>query len=227
VLEFPNICFLKSRIRATYQKGARSEQEAFLSSNEEGSEPPQADQAAQADPAPAAIEAGSATATGGERVGYGRPPVASRFRPGRSGNPRGRPRVERSLSAIVAAALRQRITVTENGGRVRHMSKLEATVRQIVNSAVEGEPRSTKLLFALIKADERLAAGPAAKMVSEADAIVIAELRRRLRSGPKILEARVLQAKVLEAKALEAMRSSAEKPDGGGSGADAGPEPGA
>jgi hypothetical protein len=33
------------------------------------------------------------------RVGYGRPPLATRFRPGQSGNPRGRPKGARNLSS--------------------------------------------------------------------------------------------------------------------------------
>ena len=52
-----------------------------------------------------------------ERVGYRRPPVGTRFRPGQSGNPRGRPRGARNLSTIVATALNERVAVNENGRR--------------------------------------------------------------------------------------------------------------
>jgi hypothetical protein len=38
-------------------------------------------------------------------VGDRRPPLSTRFRPGQSGNPRGRPRNVRGLSAIVKRAL--------------------------------------------------------------------------------------------------------------------------
>ena len=51
----------------------------------------------------------------GNRVGYGRPPTHSRFQPGRSGNPRGRPPGVKSLSDIVRKIVRQKVTVTENG----------------------------------------------------------------------------------------------------------------
>ena len=32
-----------------------------------------------------------------EKVGYGRPPLTTRFKPGESGNPRGRPKGSKSL----------------------------------------------------------------------------------------------------------------------------------
>lgn len=46
-------------------------------------------------------------------VGYGKPPVASRFKPGQSGNPRGRPKNARNVRTLLAAALAQRITIRE------------------------------------------------------------------------------------------------------------------
>jgi Family of unknown function (DUF5681) len=50
-------------------------------------------------------------------VGYGRPPKATRFAPGRSGNPRGRPPGVKSLSDIVRRIVGQKVTVTETGAR--------------------------------------------------------------------------------------------------------------
>jgi uncharacterized protein DUF5681 len=47
------------------------------------------------------------------RVGYGRPPLMTRFRPGQSGNPRGRPKGARNLSTVVAAALSERVAVNK------------------------------------------------------------------------------------------------------------------
>jgi len=114
-----------------------------------------------------------------ERVGYGRPPLASRFRPGQSGNPHGRPKGARSLSAVVAAALSERVAVCENGRR-RRITKLEAAIKQVVNRAAAGEARSTALLIQLAQANEAKASQPDTERVGEADAIVMAELQRRL-----------------------------------------------
>jgi hypothetical protein len=77
-----------------------------------------------------------------ERVGYCRPPLTTRFRPGQSGNPRGRPKGARNLSTVVAAALSERVAVNENGRR-RRITKLEAAIKQLVNRAASGEARAT------------------------------------------------------------------------------------
>jgi hypothetical protein len=117
-----------------------------------------------------------------ERVGYRSPPMGTRFRPGQSGNPRGRPRGARNLSTVVAAALSERVAVNENGRR-RRITKLEAAVKQLVNRAASGEARATQLLLALVQANEARPAQRDASRLGEADAIVMTELARRLREG--------------------------------------------
>ena len=113
------------------------------------------------------------------RVGYGRPPAATRFRPGRSGNPRGRPKGDRTLARIVAAALGERVAVNENGRR-RRITKLEAAVKQLVNRAAGGDARVTQLLLALVQSHEARPKRTGAEFASQADAAVIAGLMRRL-----------------------------------------------
>ena len=113
------------------------------------------------------------------RVGYCRPPTGTRFRPGQSGNPRGRPRGARNLTTIVAAALSERVAVNENGRR-RRISKLDAAVKQLVNHAASGEIRATQLRLALVQANEARPPQQDADRLGDADAIVMAELARRL-----------------------------------------------
>ena len=112
-------------------------------------------------------------------VGYGRPPVAFRFRPGRTGNPRGRPEGARNLATIVAAALAERVPVKLNG-RSRRITKLEAAVKQLVNRAAGGDARVTQLLLALVQSHEARPKRTGAEFASQADAAVIAGLMRRL-----------------------------------------------
>ena len=48
-------------------------------------------------------------------VGYGRPPEETRFKPGQSGNPKGRPKGSKNLRTLFAEELRRSVTLKENG----------------------------------------------------------------------------------------------------------------
>jgi hypothetical protein len=104
-------------------------------------------------------------------------PRSTRFRPGQSGNPRGRPKGAQSLRGLVASALGERVEAKENGRR-RRITKLEATVKQLVNRAASGDQRATQFVFALLGEDRR--DEPPVVVDREADALVISELKRRL-----------------------------------------------
>jgi hypothetical protein len=82
------------------------------------------------------------------RVGYGRPPQATRFAPGKSGNPRGRPRGSRSVGSILKGVMSQKVSVSE-GGRTRRVSRLEVMLLRLANDAARGDARVTKLLLEL------------------------------------------------------------------------------
>jgi hypothetical protein len=62
-------------------------------------------------------------------VGYGKPPRETRFRKGRSGNPRGRPRGSRNFASLLEEALAEPVVITENGRRKR------ATKLQVIATA--------------------------------------------------------------------------------------------
>jgi hypothetical protein len=116
------------------------------------------------------------------RVGDRRPPLSTRFQPGVSGNPRGRPRGARNLATVITATLNERVMVTENGRR-RSITKLEATIKQLVNRAAAGEARSMQLLFTLVQAAEARPPQPGAGTTTAADEIVMRELARRFGEG--------------------------------------------
>jgi hypothetical protein len=90
----------------------------------------------------------AAAADPDNRVGYRRPPRHSRFQPGQSGNPRGRPKGVKSLPDIVRKIVGQKVTITENG-RARRIPRLEAILLRAAGEASRGDARALRLLLQL------------------------------------------------------------------------------
>jgi len=74
-------------------------------------------------------------------VGYGRPPVHTRFKAGKSGNPKGRPRGSRNLRTIIQDALTTKVVLRQGQGK-RLISKLEGIVLRQVDDALKGDPKA-------------------------------------------------------------------------------------
>ena len=87
-------------------------------------------------------------ATGGVEysVGYGRPPKASQFRKGQSGNPRGRPRTPKTIAEAFEKRLSTKIVVTENGCR-KSVTLREVIAAKAVNKAAEGDHKFVSLVL--------------------------------------------------------------------------------
>ena len=82
-------------------------------------------------------------------VGYGKPPKASRFRKGQSGNPSGKRKRRRSnVDEMLAEQLKARITVTEDGVR-KTVTKLQVMMLQAVNAAMAGNFKPLQILTKL------------------------------------------------------------------------------
>lgn len=100
----------------------------------------------------------SSAATGGDaldqrdaiyEVGYGKPPVATRFGKGRSGNPKGRPRGSKSAHALLDQALAAPVTINE-GGRTRVVEQRTALFKSLVAKAIKGDARAAALVVRLM-----------------------------------------------------------------------------
>ena len=116
-------------------------------------------------------------------VGYGRPPRHTRFEPGRSGNPRGRPNRSKNLATLLSEALREPAIVTENGRR-RKVSKRQAVIKQLVNRSARGDLKAMQMLLGTMQEIEhRGEAEPAETTFDGVDQKVIEQLKARLRDG--------------------------------------------
>ncbi len=87
---------------------------------------------------------------GHSAVGYGKPPVHTRFKPGQSGNPKGRRKGQRNVHTVVDEVLSQRITIRE-GNRTRSVSKLDAMIVTMVNAALKGDAKAQASLIAMMR----------------------------------------------------------------------------
>ena len=81
-------------------------------------------------------------------IGYGKPPKATRFQKGKSGNPRGRPKGSLNLATDLASELGELITVSEHG-RPRRVSKQRALIKSLMAKALQGDIRAATALLAL------------------------------------------------------------------------------
>jgi hypothetical protein len=108
-------------------------------------------------------------------VGPRRPPKHSRFKPGASGNPKGRPKGSVSIAALLLKESLKKVAVSE-GGRAKSVSKLQIVVHQITKGAMKGDPRATALfLNELAKINAVQSAIPPAQLVANLD---VATMRR-------------------------------------------------
>ena len=81
-------------------------------------------------------------------VGYGKPPVATRFQKGTSGNPSGQPKkVLQPLDPgiILESIDNEEIVVIDNGKRKR-MTKAEIQFRQLFTKAIRGDLKAARLI---------------------------------------------------------------------------------
>jgi len=117
----------------------------------------------------------------GYEVGYGKPPKQSRFKPGQSGNPKGRRRGQRNLKSVVKEVLKEKITIRE-GDRARTVSRLDAIVRITINNALKGDLRALAAFIQLIRPTGLMDEEPdtqSQETVSGEDEAILAEFLRR------------------------------------------------
>jgi hypothetical protein len=104
------------------------------------------------------------------KVGYRNPPRHSRFKPGQSGNPRGRPKDKRNAASELELVMAMPVPVTANGRR-RKVSTMSAVFLRLREKALGGDLKSMQLLIALCQAhlgDEKGSANLTALLAEDA-----------------------------------------------------------
>jgi uncharacterized protein DUF5681 len=84
-------------------------------------------------------------------VGFCKPPLHTRFKPGQSGNPSGRPKGSPNLKTLFQKILNEQIPLRE-GNQTKKISKGEALVRSLVIHALKGDTRAVMTLLRIAEA---------------------------------------------------------------------------
>jgi hypothetical protein len=86
-------------------------------------------------------------------VGYRKPPTQNRFRPGQSGNPKGRPKGALGVRSLVNSALDETVRVAENG-KARSIRKRQAILLAMIAKAIKGDVRAAVLIMRLMESHD-------------------------------------------------------------------------
>jgi Family of unknown function (DUF5681) len=114
-------------------------------------------------------------------VGYGRPPIESRFQPGTSGNPRGRRKGSKNLKTLIRKAMTASVSIHE-GTKTRRVTKIEGVVLRQLQSALTGDDRSAmaviKMAMQMGLLEEPASNAGEGTALSGADERILEELAR-------------------------------------------------
>jgi hypothetical protein len=115
----------------------------------------------------------------GAKGGHRRPPNDGRFEPGRSGNPRGRPKGVRNLRSDFTETLKKRVRIREDG-ELRYVSRQEAILLNLCARALQGDTNASgQLLARWAKLEFHDASPSQSKVTTDNDRAIVEEFLRR------------------------------------------------
>lgn len=115
-------------------------------------------------------------------VGYKKPPKSSRFKPGESGNKRGRPKGNKNFKTDLLEELQEKITIRE-GGKEKKVTRQRAYVKKVYNDAMSKNARGSNLLLSAIArfVDPEVQELEARDKLSNDNQAILDDFTRRLR----------------------------------------------
>ena len=130
-------------------------------------------------------------------VGFAKPPVATRFKPGQSGNPKGRPNgskstvpslAEERIKKLILEEAYRHIPVFEKGKRVT-IPMISAVLRAVAMNAAKGNNRAAMLFTTLVgktESENKKRASETFRSALDYKELWTKELKRRKRLGIKL-----------------------------------------
>lgn len=124
-------------------------------------------------------------------VGFGKPPRHSQFKPGQSGNPRGRPKGAKGINTIVRETFLEKVAVRMPDGE-KKVSRIAVVMRKLGDKAFSGDVRAQELamkLYAGAVPECPEAEPAAADAPDEGDLAIIAAFQQLMTLGEPLGDA--------------------------------------
>jgi len=121
------------------------------------------------------------------KVGYRKPPKSTQFKPGRSGNPKGRPKGVQNFETDLQQMLRASVEI-ESADGIRTVTTQQAALQVLAEKAVNGDTRANQQLINLILRSPKDNKSEAPAMVLDRDDRAILDeyyYERRAREAEK------------------------------------------
>jgi hypothetical protein len=112
-------------------------------------------------------------------VGYGRPPNETQFQPGKSGNPRGRPKGKKNLATVVNEVLNMPVAVS-GAGRKRKVPLIHAALLGAAQNALKQDLKSLAFLVNLVRGLQDPEQADVSQPISTEDQKLLADALARL-----------------------------------------------
>lgn len=112
-------------------------------------------------------------------VGYGRPPREHQFKPGQSGNPKGRPKKNNNFAEDILEEMSEVITIQENG-KLKKITKKRALAKRLIADSLSGKISAIKLLTPILAGETNIKDEVEEELTSQDAQILEDYIKRRL-----------------------------------------------